>query len=150
MRVYETAWARYTEELMASVDEDIPDAATTAAAREAEPPDIDTLVAARQAQLASPAPPVVEAPVTVVPVAPATTLEFEGVQFAVQQTDVVRLQLAVGLANAAIANGIEAGDLRWRHPDRDFTWPSAVGAPVPMDHETLIAFAGAVFDAMDG
>jgi len=63
-------------------------------------------------------------------------------------SDLPRLTLDVGLANNAIINGVEAGDLGWHTLGERYSWPDAEGAHVPMDHQTLIEFARAVSAAL--
>lgn len=50
-----------------------------------------------------------------------------------------KLALTVALANAAIAGGVRAGDLRWLDPSKDFALNG-----VPMDAPSLIAHAAKV------
>ena len=47
-----------------------------------------------------------------------------------------KLPLAAAVANAAITNGVQAGDLRWHGGDSDFEWQG-----VKMDAPTLLEHA---------
>lgn len=47
-----------------------------------------------------------------------------------------KLPLAAAVANAAITNGVQAGDLRWHGGDTDFEWQG-----VKMDAPTLLEHA---------
>lgn len=50
---------------------------------------------------------------------------------------------AANLALAAIIQGAKAGDTRWSDPDRDFAWLATDNSVVPMDAQTMLAFATA-------
>lgn len=76
---------------------------------------------------------------------PSLRVTFAGTVFDVP--DATRLTLSVGLANAAIVAGVQAGDLRWHGGPEDFTWLAADGTAVPMDAPTVIAFARAALAA---
>lgn len=51
-------------------------------------------------------------------------------------TDYARLSLLVGLANAAIARGVQAGDLHWLSQNEPFSYDG-----IPMDAQQLIDYA---------
>lgn len=46
-------------------------------------------------------------------------------------------------ANHAVQGGAVAGDLRWADPAKDFVWIAADNTEVPMDAQTMAAFANA-------
>jgi hypothetical protein len=48
------------------------------------------------------------------------------------------------MALGAIITGKQPGDLRWARPDRDFTWTAADNSQVPMDAQTVFAFAASL------
>jgi hypothetical protein len=55
-----------------------------------------------------------------------------------------KLALTVAVATAAIASGVQAGNLRWHGGESDFVFTSSNGALVPMDAPTVLAFGLAV------
>jgi hypothetical protein len=73
------------------------------------------------------------------------TIDFGGVRFGLP--DQGKLALAIGCANAAIAAGVRAGDLRWHHGKTDFAWTALDGSGVTMDAPTLLAFGAAALNA---
>lgn len=46
-------------------------------------------------------------------------------------------------ANHAVQGGAAAGDLRWADPAKDFVWIAADNTEIPMDAQTMAAFANA-------
>lgn len=46
-------------------------------------------------------------------------------------------------AKFAVLSGAVAGDLRWANPDQDFAWIATDNSIVPMDAQTMAAFANA-------
>lgn len=68
------------------------------------------------------------------------SVTFEGHVYA---PDLARLALAATVANAAIARGVQGGDLRWFSAADDFTQTDIDGVAVPMDAQTVINFAAA-------
>ncbi len=73
------------------------------------------------------------------------TIDYMGARFGLP--DPGKLALAMCCANAAIAAGVRAGDLRWHLGKADFTWSALDGTPVPMDAPALLAFGAAALNA---
>lgn len=73
---------------------------------------------------------------------PHIALTFRGAPFG--HPDTAKLGIAVNLANAAIANGAQAGDVTWMD-GQTFSWPAFDGTPLPMDAPTVLEFAAAVY-----
>lgn len=72
------------------------------------------------------------------------TMTFGGNEFQVDLMSIVRISGAGSLAQGAIAAGAQPGDLRWNGGPVDFFWIAADNTPVPMDAQTMFAFAVAV------
>lgn len=92
------------------------------------------------------APPEPEAPAfEPAPKQPQRTVTVFGSTFA--YPDLGKLAIALNLANAAMATGVRAGDLRWHGGQTDYSWPDINGQPVPMDVQKIIGFAQAVHNS---
>jgi len=70
-------------------------------------------------------------------------LTFEGRRYQTRPDDRENVAGAAQLAIMAIMGGAQAGDLRWHGGDADFVWIAADNSLVPMDVQTVIAFAKA-------
>lgn len=67
---------------------------------------------------------------------------FNGVLYQSKSADRESISGAAQLALMAIVlNGAQVGDLRWSRPDVDFEWIAADNSRVPMDAQTMTAFA---------
>lgn len=78
------------------------------------------------------------------PKQPQKTVSAFGATFA--YPDLGRLSVALNLANAAMATGARAGDLRWHGGETDYGWPDINGQLVPMDVQKIIAFGRIVLN----
>lgn len=70
-------------------------------------------------------------------------VDFQGRHYQTRPTDRENISGAAQLAFMAIVGGAEAGNLRWRKPDQDFTWIATDNSMVPMDAATVVAFGEA-------
>lgn len=65
---------------------------------------------------------------------------FNGVAYDSYPPSLQNISGAALLATIAMANGAEAGDLRWHGGASDFSWTAADNSQVPMDAPTMQAF----------
>ena len=65
---------------------------------------------------------------------------FAGRLFQRDQRSLQRITGAAALAGFALAQGAQAGYLRWANPDRDFVWIASDNSLMPMDAQTCFAF----------
>lgn len=68
---------------------------------------------------------------------------FAGKTFQSRQTDRENIMGNAQLAFMAVAGGAEEGNLRWADAASDFNWIAADNTLVPMDAQTMLAFAKA-------
>lgn len=67
-------------------------------------------------------------------------MTFQGYVFDADPVSLRRIETAKTNALAATITGADSGDLRWAHPDMDFSWFDHSNQPVPMDAQTCLAF----------
>jgi hypothetical protein len=66
---------------------------------------------------------------------------FNGVRFQTRPDDRENIAGAAQWASIAIANGAQPADLRWHGGSEDFTWIVEDNSLLPMDAQTVVAFA---------
>ncbi|ADK99379.1 DUF4376 domain-containing protein [Brevundimonas subvibrioides] len=72
---------------------------------------------------------------------------FDGHRYQSRASDRENIMGAAQLAMGALAQGAQAGDLRWADPDQDFVWITADNELVPLDAPQVLALfqAGVAF-----
>ena len=73
----------------------------------------------------------------------AKGFKFDGSLYPATPEDYSRIASFVSEATAAVATGIQGGNLRWHDKKEDFTWTDANGIPVPLDAQQMIALGRA-------
>lgn len=71
-------------------------------------------------------------------------ITFADTRFQTRDEDMTNIMGAATAALAAITEGAQAGNLRWADPGTDFAWIAEDNSLVPMDAQTMMAFAQAV------
>lgn len=71
-------------------------------------------------------------------------ITFSGTRFQTRDEDMTNIMGAATAALAAITEGAQAGNLRWADPNIDFAWIAEDNSLVPMDAQTMMAFAQSV------
>lgn len=69
--------------------------------------------------------------------------KFEGSLYPATPEDYSRIASWVSQATAALAMGVQAGNLRWHDGPDDFTWTDMHGIPTPLDAQQMIALGRA-------